>query len=78
MVPGINDTDQDMSQFAACLAALRPQHVELLPYHNIGAAKYRRLGITYKLTDTPQPAAADMGRFRDVLTRAGLHVTIGG
>ena len=78
VVPGINDTDQDMSQFAACLAALRPQHVELLPYHNIGAAKYRRLGITYKLTDTPQPAAADMGRFRDVLTRAGLHVTIGG
>lgn len=78
VVPGINDSDQDASQFAACLAALRPQQVELLPYHNIGAAKYRRLGTTYKLADTPQAAAVDMGRFRDVLTRAGLHVTVGG
>jgi len=78
VVPGINDTDQDLAQFAACLSALRPRQVELLPYHNIGAAKYRRLGMTYKLNDTPQPAAADMGRFHEVLTRAGLHVTIGG
>ena len=78
VVPGINDTDQEVSQFAACLAVMRPQQVELLPYHNIGAAKYRRLGMTYQLTDTPQPAAADMGRFCEVLSRAGLHVTIGG
>ena len=78
VVPGINNGDRDMSQFADCLAALRPRQVELLPYHNIGAAKYRRLGMTCKLTGTPQPTAADMGRFRGVLTRAGLHVTIGG
>ena len=78
VVPGINDTDPDRSQFASCLAALRPRQVELLPYHNIGAAKYRRLGMTYKLTDTPQPATADLDRFRDVLALAGLHVTIGG
>jgi pyruvate formate lyase activating enzyme len=50
----------------------------LLPYHNSGAGKYRRLGLPYKLNGTPQPAAADLAHFRDVLARAGLNVTVGG
>jgi len=57
---------------------VRPRQVELLPYHSTGAAKYLRLGMPYRLTETPQPATADMARFHDVLTRAGLPVTIGG
>jgi len=78
VVPGINDGDENAAQFAAYLAGLRPRQVELLPYHRIGADKYRRLGLAYKLAGTPQPAAADLARFRDVLTRAGLHATLGG
>ena len=78
VVPGINDGDADIAQFAAYLGKLRPRQVELLPYHRIGTDKYRRLGMHYKLNETPQPAPADLERFRDVLTRAGLHVTVGG
>ena len=78
VVPGINDDDLDQAQFAACLAALRPRQVELLPYHPTGAGKYRRLGLRYKLDETPQPAGADLARFGDVLARAGLHVSVGG
>jgi pyruvate formate lyase activating enzyme len=78
VIPGINDGEKDIAQFAAYLAGVRPQQVELLPYHRIGADKYRRLGMDYKLNDTPQPAAADLARFGDVLTRAGLHVKVGG
>jgi pyruvate formate lyase activating enzyme len=76
-VPDINDTERDVAEFAAYLGKLHPRAVELLPYHNIGAAKYRRLGLPYKLNETPQPAAADLARFRDTLLRAGLNVTIG-
>ena len=78
VVPGINDRPEDIAQFAAYLAGLRPRRVELLPYHYIGADKYRRLGLDYKLHDTPQPAAEDLAHFRDVLTEAGLRVTVGG
>ena len=56
------------------LSRLRPPAIELLPYHRIGADKYRRLGLPYKLPDTPQPAAADLALFRDALTEAGLRV----
>jgi pyruvate formate lyase activating enzyme len=78
VIPGINDLVKDVAQFAAYLANLRPGQVELLPYHRIGAGKYQRLGMQYKLDDTPQPAPEELARFRDVLTRAGLHVTVGG
>lgn len=78
VVPGINDSAKDMEQFAAYLEGVRPQAVELLPYHRIGSDKYRRLGLKYKLTDTPQPAADDLARFRDLLRQTGLCVTVGG
>ena len=72
VIPGVNDTPEDMAQFADYLAKLRPRQVELLPYHRIGMDKYRRLGLDYKLKDTPQPAAADLAHFRDVLAQAGF------
>jgi pyruvate formate lyase activating enzyme len=78
VVPGINDTAEDIAAFADYLGRLHPTEVNLLPYHRIGADKYRRLGRNYPLPDTPQPAAADLAAFRDTLARAGLHVTLGG
>jgi len=50
--------------FAQCLAGLRIARVELLPYHRIGAEKYKRLGMAYGFEDTPQPARAELDRFR--------------
>ena len=78
VVPGVNDRPEDIAQFATYLAGMRPRQVELLPYHHIGADKYRRLGLRYRLNDTPGPSAAELAYFRDALTQAGLHVTVGG
>jgi pyruvate formate lyase activating enzyme len=78
VVPGVNDTAEDIESFVSYLRSVHPPAVELLPYHRIGADKYRRLGSPYKLADTPQPAAADLAYFRDALSRAGLNATLGG
>ncbi|MBZ5618851.1 MAG: glycyl-radical enzyme activating protein [Acidobacteriia bacterium] len=78
LVPGINDTAEEVDGFARYLGRFRGCRVELLPYHRIGAAKYARMGRTYRLKDTPEPAAADLARIGDRLTRAGLNVTLGG
>lgn len=78
VIPGINDSKEDINDFANYLGRLQPPAVELLPYHSIGASKYGRLGMTYKLPDTPQPAPADLAHFRDELARVNLHVTVGG
>jgi len=48
--------------------------VEVLPFHQLGAFKWKELGLEYELADTP-PASADLvarvhGQFRD----AGCNV----
>jgi pyruvate-formate lyase-activating enzyme len=78
VMPGINDTDDEIQQFARYLSELPASQVELLPYHHIGAGKYKRLGLTYRLPAAPQPTAADLARFSDALTRAGLNVRVRG
>lgn len=78
VVPGINDGEGETRRFAQYLAGLRIAGVELLPYHRIGVEKYKRLGMAYRLEDTPPPAPAEMDRFAGALAQAGLRVTIGG
>jgi pyruvate formate lyase activating enzyme len=78
LVPGINDTDEEVERFARYLGRFPGCRVELLPYHRVGSAKYARLGRTYKLKDTAEPAAAEIVRVGDRLTRAGLNVAVGG
>src|ERR1017187_3508575 len=74
VIPGVNDSTEDIGGFVDYLSRLRPPAIELPPSPRIGADKYRRLGLPYKLPDTPQPAAADLAPFRDALTEAGLNV----
>jgi pyruvate formate lyase activating enzyme len=78
VVPGVNDTEADVAAFRGYLGAIRPPAVELLPYHRIGADKYRRLALPYRLENTPEPAPADLGRIAETLARSGLNVSIGG
>jgi len=77
VVPGVNDSARDVDEFAAFLAPLGAP-VELLPYHAIGAEKYRRLHRIYELKDTPEPSAADLAQFRGRLAHAGVNVTLRG
>ncbi len=78
VVPGVNDTEEEMEQFARVLGGIGRLPVELLPYHRIGAEKYWRLGLTYGMQTTPEPAAADVARFAAHLVESGLQVTIRG
>jgi pyruvate formate lyase activating enzyme len=51
VVPGVNDSADEMEAFARHLASRRIGAIELLPYHRIGAAKYARLGRDYPLAE---------------------------
>ncbi|UPQ90044.1 glycyl-radical enzyme activating protein [Vibrio sinaloensis] len=54
VVPGFNDTDNELEQiidFAASLDSCRELH--LLPYHTLGINKYRLLDMPYLCSDQP-------------------------
>ena len=48
--------------------------VEVLPFHQMGTFKWKAMGLTYELSDTPTPSpelvARVIGQFRDAGCRA--------
>lgn len=71
VVPGINDTEEDILRLADLI---RPytciKKVELLPYKNLCLEKYRTLGIPFPLEDTPPMKAGALEALEKVLTEA--------
>ena len=62
LIPGINDDEVNMQSSAAFLSHLPAlEGVELMPYHEIGLAKYPALGMNYQLggITPPSPHAID-------------------
>lgn len=55
------------------------EQVNLLPYHNIGAGKYEKLGTTYEGTKLQAPSNDEMKQFLQMFKDAGFQNTkIGG
>ncbi len=68
VVPGINDTPEELSkigEFAAGLTHL--SHVQLLPYHSLGSATYEKLGLKYPLKGLQSPSPEQMQRYREIV-----------
>lgn len=75
VIPGINDAGEQIRQigeFAAGLPHL--DGVDILPYHNIAAEKYRRLNRVYALPETRPPSEEHMAEIAQTLRGFGLKV----
>jgi pyruvate formate lyase activating enzyme len=75
LVPGLTDDPDNVAGVANFVAPMQNvEWVEVLPFHQLGAFKWRDLGLGYQLADTP-PASPELtarviGQFRD----AGCNV----
>ena len=89
LITGINADDENMEQTARFLSTLHsplstlhspPPTVHLLPYHDMGRDKHRRMWSS----DNPDglsmsaPTEAELQHCQALLERHGLHVVIGG
>ena len=79
VIPGFNDTAEDVraiSRFAAGLRGVREHH--LLPFHRLGNDKYEGLGRKYAFRDTEPPTKERMEYLLSVAEESGLKCQIGG
>lgn len=54
IVPGLNDSSSYINDLKSFISKLNNiEKIELLPYHILGVSKYEKLGIPYKLFNTP-------------------------
>lgn len=78
IVPGINDSDEDVREFREFLAPLRVRRIDLLPYHRAGTEKYSRMGLSYQLADVEPPSILHIEQIANELGKTGIPVKIGG
>jgi pyruvate formate lyase activating enzyme len=79
LVPGVNDAAEDLDAAGEFVSGLaRPHPVHLLPFHRAAAAKYKKLGLSYRGQDVFPPSAEQVADAARRLSQFGLKVEIGG
>ena len=75
LVPGWSDDQEDIAQVAGFTASLgNVERVDVLPLHQLGAFKWKQLGIEYKLQDVEPPTAEIIENTCAQFRAAGLKV----
>lgn len=75
LVPGHTDHDFLLNKLASFLSGYSViERVELLPYHTMGASKYKALGIPEPLAGVPQLAAERLEHAKRIFKEKGLPV----
>jgi pyruvate formate lyase activating enzyme len=75
LVPGLTDDPANVEGIARFVAPMKNvEWVEVLPFHQMGTFKWKTMGLTYELSDTPTPSpelvARVLQQFRDAGCRA--------
>ena len=61
VIPGCNDGKENIRALGDfCRPLKKLTQVQLLPYHRLGLETHRRMGLNYKLEDTPTPTPEKM------------------
>ena len=84
LIEGINADEENIEATAVFLSPLTshlsPLKVHLLPYHDVGKDKHRRMGSTFNPKGYPMAAPSEetLQRCKEQLETHGLKVIIGG
>jgi len=79
IIPGINNALEDIQRLGRFVTNLSGvSRVDVLPYHEIAAEKYRRLGQEYAFQNQPVPSDEMMQNIARTLREFGLEVKVGG
>ncbi|MDP4128375.1 MAG: glycyl-radical enzyme activating protein [Bacillota bacterium] len=81
MVPGANDSDDNLSATATyCKSLKKLKEIELLPYHRLGIETYRNLARDYNLKDLVTPSQEEILERASFLAQKnpGVPVKVGG
>lgn len=75
VIPGINDSGEELERIGEFGRRLKKMdHMQLLPYHRLGTATYKKLGRPYLLEEVKSPSAEHMARCRELVGKYVDHV----
>jgi pyruvate formate lyase activating enzyme len=81
IVPGFNDDWEHLNELKSFLLKMKTENLKkicLLPYHKIGASKYKRFKILYRMDGVKPPSRERMNELKTFFSETGIKVKIGG
>jgi pyruvate formate lyase activating enzyme len=79
VIPGVNDDDANVLQLGKFVSSLGGvEEIDVLPYHELGIEKYKRLGMVSKMPEVKPPSSSKTRAIVETLERFGLLVKVGG
>jgi pyruvate formate lyase activating enzyme len=83
VIPGFNDTPEELLAIADRAAALGLKEINFLPYHRYGSGKYSLLGRGYPMKARGEPPSTvqimeSLETLKSAVEKLGLKVQIGG
>lgn len=78
VVPGFNDTAEEIREIARFAREIGATEYHLLPYHRLGQDKYAGLGRSYSMKDVEPPEREKMEYLLSVAEECGIKCQIGG
>lgn len=73
VIPGFNDTKQDIQKICSFLKSIGQRQYELLPYHRFGKSKYEKLGVPYPMGEAALETEK-MKKFKELVKEYGLEL----
>lgn len=76
VVPGLTDAQDNVERVADIVGRWTDnvERVEVLPFHNMGADKWKKIGLPYELDDVSPPSQETLERVRATFRGRGLRV----
>ncbi len=79
LIPGVNDDDSNLSRLGEFVSSLgKVKEIDVLPYHDLGIEKYKRLGMVNQMPEVKPPSSSSVDRIVEKLEGFGLMVKVGG
>jgi len=76
MIPGCNDSKENIRATAEFVSQMNVERVDILPFHQMGSNKYKRLGRVYQLDEASPHSDEEIQAFKDTLQSYGLAVSV--
>lgn len=69
LIPGVNDSEEDVRLGCSRLSELGVKNVDILPFHRLGVGKYDAMGLKYAFEKTEPPSKEAVNKAADVYRR---------
>ncbi len=81
VIPGLNDDAVNLEMIRDLILGNNDANIKklcLLPYHRIGATKYDRFNLPYKMNGIEPPSVNRMNDLKEYFKNAGISTKVGG